>query len=72
MGLSAAVLLGLTGTGAAAHSDVFDGAAEAGHFMALKMGQADKYICIHNSTADFGIFYIFAAVYRNINIISSL
>ena len=72
MGLSAAVLLGLACTGSAAHSDVFDGAAEAGHFMALKMGQADKYICIHNSTADFGIFYIFAAVYRNINIISSL
>ena len=72
MGLSAAVLLGLSGAGAAAHADIFNGAAEAGHFVALKMGQADKYVSIHNSTADFGIFHIFSAVYRNINVVSSL
>lgn len=69
MGFSAAVLFGLSGSGAAAHTDIFDSASKSCGFVAFKMGQADKYIGIHNSTADLGFFYIFPAFYRHIYII---
>lgn len=59
-------------TGTAAHANVFDGAAEAGHLMPLEMGQADKNICIHNSTSNLGCLYIFTAFYRNFDIIGAL
>ena len=72
MGLAAAVLIRLACPGAAAHADIFDCAAKAGHFMAFKMRQADKYIRIHNSPADFCRLYIFAALYRNIYVIRTL
>ena len=66
------MLLGFSGTGTAAHANVFDGAAESGHLMALEMGQADEDICIHDSTSDLGCFYIFTAFYRNFDIIGAL
>ena len=66
---AAAVLVFFSCPGSTAHTDIFYGSAEAGHFMAFKMGQADKYIGIHNSTADLGFFYIFPAFYRHIYII---
>ena len=69
---STAVLIGLTGARTAAHADIFDRTAEAGHLMALEMGQADENICIHDSTSDLGCFYIFTAFYRNFDIIGAL
>ena len=55
MGLAVRVLLGLACTGAAAHTDIFDGASETSHLMALEMGEADEHIGIHDSTSDFGL-----------------
>ena len=40
---------------------IFNGAAEAGHFMAFKVSQADKYVGVHNSPANLGVLYVFAA-----------
>ena len=69
---SAAVLLGFSGTGTAAHANVFDCAAEAGRFMPLEMGQADKNICIHNSTSNLGSLHILTALNRNLDIVRTL
>ena len=66
------MLLCFAGSGTAAHADVFDSAAETGHLMSFEMGQADKDIGIHNGTADFGFFYVFAALYGYIDIIGAL
>ena len=72
MGFSAAVLFGLSGSGAAAHTDIFDSASKSCRFVAFKMGQADKYVSIHHCPSDLCSFYIFAAFYRHIYIIGSL
>ena len=37
--------------------------------MAFEVGQCYKNIRIHDGTADFCLFYIFAPFYRNINFI---
>ena len=66
------VLFRLTGTGATAHTDVFDGAAESCHLVALKMSQADKNIRIHNCTADLCFCYILAANNRDADIVCTL
>ena len=58
--------------GTAAHADVFDGPAEAGHLVALKVSQADKNVGVHNGAADFGLFNIFAALHRYLHIVSPL
>ena len=55
------MLLRLACPGSTAHADILNGTAEAGHFMSLKMGQRNKYICIHDCPADLCILYIFAA-----------
>ena len=63
MRLSGTVHLHLACTGTAAHSDVFQSAAESGSFMAFKMSQGNKYVCIHDCTADLRFFYILAALH---------
>ena len=69
---STAVLLGFARPGAAAHADIFDGPAKAGHLMALEVGQTDKHIRIHNGTTDFRLFHVLAAPYRDIHVIGAL
>ena len=69
---AAAVLVFLSGSGTAAHSDIFDRSAKTGHFMAFKMGQTDKYVSIHDGTADLCFFYIFSAIDRYGYIICTL
>lgn len=64
IGLSCIVHFHLTGTGTAAHTDVFQRSAETGGFMALEMAECDENIRIHNSASYFRLFYIFAAFYR--------
>ena len=57
---SITVLLHLTSSGAGAHADIFDGAAKSGHLVALKMGQGNQYVSIHNGMTDLRLFYVFA------------
>ena len=45
-------VLALTGPGAAAHADVLDGSAEAGHLVALEVGEADEHIRVHDGPAN--------------------
>ena len=71
-GFAAGMLLFLPRTGTTSHTNIFDGAAEAGHLVTFKMGQADKYIGIHHSPANFGFFHIFAALYRDFHIVCAL
>ena len=66
------VLFHFTGSGSAAHTDIFDSTAEARRFMPLEMIQGNKHIRIHNGPADLSIFHIFAALYRHLDIIRSL
>ena len=58
MRFSGRVHFHLTGTGAAAHTDVFNRTAKSGSFMSLEMGQGNQNICVHNGTPNFGFFYI--------------
>lgn len=37
--------------------------------MALKMGEADKDVCIHDGAANLGFLYVFAAANRNADIV---
>ena len=54
------MLLHLTRTASAAHSDVLDRAAESCLLMTLEMIKRDKYIGIHDRTAYVCLFAIFA------------
>lgn len=53
------MLFHLAGTAAAAHADILDGTAEARHFVAFKVSQADEDVSIHNGPADFSFFNVF-------------
>ena len=68
---STAVLIGLTGARTAAHADIFDRTAEAGHLMSLEMGQADKDIGVHDGAADLSFFDVFASGHRNSDVIGA-
>ena len=59
-------------TAAAAHANVFNNAAEAGHFVSFKMIQADDNIGVHQRLADFGFFYQFAVRHRHISLVRAL
>ena len=71
MRFSGTVHFHFAGTGAAAHTDIFQSTAETGAFMALEMGECDEHVCVHNSPADFGFFYIFAAFHRYVDFIGA-
>ena len=68
---STAVLIGLTGARTAAHADIFDRTAEAGHLMSLEMSQADKDIGVHDGAADLSFFDVFASGHRNSDVIGA-
>ena len=65
------MLIFLSRTGTASHSDIFDRAAESGCLMSFEMGQTDENIRVHHCTSDFRFFDILAALHRNFNIIGS-
>ena len=69
LGLAVVVLILFPGAGTAAHADIFNGAAKAGCFMALKVGEADKDVCVHDGAANLGFLYVFAAANRNADIV---
>ena len=56
------MLFHLAGTTAASHTDILDSATKACHFMTFKMSQADDNIRIHDSSANFGLFHVFAVL----------
>ena len=60
MGLARAVHLHLARPRAASHADVLQAAAKAGGLVALKVGQADENVRIHNGGADLGLLHIVA------------
>ena len=65
------MLLHLAGPAAAAHTKVFDGAAETGGLVALEMAEADDNVSIHDSVTDLCVFHQFSVVNRHLYIISS-
>ena len=58
--LALAVHFHFPSAGAAAHANIFQCAAKAGHLMSLEMGQRDNHIGIHNGVADLGFLDVFA------------
>ena len=72
MRLSGAVHLHLSGAGPAAHTDVFQRAAEARRFMPLEMIQRDEHIRVHDGASDLGFLHILPAFHRNQHLIRSL
>lgn len=70
--LPVGMLVFFAGTGAAAHADVFDGAAKTGNFMPFEVGQADEHVRIHDSAADLGLPDVFAAGDRHGHVVRTL
>ena len=66
------MLILLASAGAAAHADVLDGAAEAGHLVALEVGQADEHVRIHDGAADVSLLDVFAALHRHRHVVRAL
>ena len=58
MRLSGTVHLHFSGAGTAAHTDVFQRAAEARRFMPLEMIQSDEHIRVHDGASDLGFLHI--------------
>ena len=69
--VSGGVLYHLARAGAAAHADVLESTAEAGGFVALEMGQADKDIRIHDGAADLCRLAVFAVRHRHLCLIGA-
>ena len=65
------MLFHLAGAAAAAHADILDGTAEARHFMAFEVSQADENIGVHDGPADFRFFDVFAVLDRHFDFIGS-
>ena len=66
------MLLHLAGAAAAAHTQILHGAAKASLLMALKVGEADHDIGIHERLADLGLVHIFAALDRDERLVGTL
>ena len=71
-GFAGVVLLHLTRTGAAAHADVFQAAAEARLLVAFEMGQGDEHIGVHHRPADLGLLHILAALHGDGHLVIAL
>ena len=61
----------LAGPGAAAHTDVFQGAAETGQLVAFEMIHGKEDIRVHNSPSDLCLFDVFTSFYRDIYVVGS-
>ena len=70
-GLSGRMLVLLAGAGAAAHSDILDGTAEAGHLVPFEVGQADEDVGIHDGASDQGFLRVLAALHGDGNVIGT-
>ena len=70
-GFSFPVLLHLSGAGTAAHTEIFEGAAEACLFMPFKVAQGNHHVGIHNGLSDLG-FLDKRQIDRNVRLIGSL
>ena len=70
--LAGGMLLHLTGAAAATHAQVLHGAAKAGLLMALKVGEADHDIGVHERLADLGLVHVLAALDRNERLVGAL
>ena len=71
-GLAGGVHFHLAGPGAAAHAQVFQGAAKAGTLMALEMVEGDDDVGVHNGPANFGGLAEDAAMDRHFYIVGAL
>ena len=69
--LARGMLLHLARAAAAAHADILERSAEAGHFMPFEMRKADEDIRIHDGAADFRGLHIFAVLDGDIHFIRS-
>ena len=70
--LAGGMLLHLAGAAAAAHAQVLHGAAKAGLLMALKVGEADHDIGIHECLTDLGLAHVLAALDRDECLVGAL
>ena len=70
--LAAAVLLLLARTRAAAHADILDGAAEAGHFVAFEVSEADEDVRVHYCAAYLCRLHVFTAFHFDLHVIGAL
>ena len=70
--LAGGMLLHLAGTAAASHTQVLHGTAKASLFMALKVGEADHDIGIHERLTDLGLVHVLAALDRDERLVGTL
>ena len=70
--LASGMLLHLAGTAAASHAQVLHGAAKTGLLMALKVGEADHNVGVHERLTDLGLVHVLAALDRNERLVGAL
>ena len=70
--LAGGMLLHLAGTAAASHTQVLHGAAKAGLLMALKVGEANHDIGIHERLTDLSFVHVLAALDRDERLVGAL
>ena len=70
--LASGVLLHLAGTAAASHTQVLHGAAKAGLLMALKVGEADHNVGVHERLTDLGLAHVLATLDRDERLVGTL
>ena len=70
--LAGGMLLHLAGTAAASHTQVLHGAAKTGLLMALKVGEANHDIGIHERLTDLGLVHVLAALDRDERLVGAL
>ena len=70
--LAGGMLLHLAGTAAASHAQVLHGAAKTGLLMALKVGEADHDIGVHERLTNLGLVYVLAVLDRDECLVGTL
>ena len=70
--LAGGMLLHLAGTAAASHAQVLHGAAKTGLLMALKVGEADHNVGVHERLTDLGLVHVLAALDRDERLVGAL
>ena len=72
LGLAEAVHGHFTGAATAAHTDIFDGASEARHFMSLEVGQGNEDVGVHDGAADESALEFRAVFQRYFHVVGTL
>ena len=70
--LAGGMLFHLASTTAAAHAQVLHGAAKAGLLMALKVGEADHNVGVHERLTDLGLAHVLATLDRDERLVGTL